>query len=47
MEFSPVKNKIFAEILDAWEAGQRMLKINKLSAEEYWAFNRGELKITI
>jgi hypothetical protein len=47
MDFRPMKNKLFAEVLDEWEAGQRMLKINKLTDEEYWQYQRGELKITV
>jgi hypothetical protein len=47
MEFAPAKGKVLGKVYDAWESGQRLMKIGKLNDEEYRLYQRGELKITV
>ena len=47
MHFEEVDKKAFTQIFEYYVQGQRLLKINNLSKEDYRRYQLGELKITV
>ena len=47
MLFEYADEKTFGRIIDLWERGQKIIKVNKLSATDYELYRKGVLKIVI